>query len=192
MVILACPALVYNEFWWLDTKFTFRAYLITISNVLAYTFVLLRHIEKLCVQHSLAHEMCNDRRSVFELQSFCSAFSCANSCKNVRQNFLFHYQPSDNNFGGAATKAAWTSYMYIYFLVAFSKLLETYKQQDLCPIFGLAITTIVAFPVFFINLLCHSCFCIWSKLSTEGSRLMLLGVALAKNRISKIFILCRQ
>ena len=95
----------------LSTKynhFTFRAYLITILNVLAYTFVLLRHIEKLCVQHSLAHEMCNDRRSVFELQSFCSAFSCANSCKNVRQNFLFHYQPSDNNFGGAATKAAWT------------------------------------------------------------------------------------
>ena len=38
--------------------------------------------------------------------------------------------------------------LYVYiFLVAFSKLLETYKQQDLCPIFGLAITTIVAFPV---------------------------------------------
>ena len=52
------------------------------------------------------------------------------------------------------------------FSVAFSKLLETYKQQDLCPFFGLAIKTIVAFLVFFfINLLCHFCFCIWSKLS---------------------------
>ena len=38
------------------------------------------------------------------------------------------------------------------FLVAFSKLLETYKQQDLCPFFGLAITTIVAFLVFFLSI----------------------------------------